>query len=257
MTRETIEEKDQLLIKKIREIVHSKKNKTDKGKPGRQFYTFGLSVFCVGLIIASLMIFRQAPGVNVAENPEPNVVEVVEKKDDVVAVTETKVAETTREAPPEETSLPDKEQGKTDVETSAVIPDPEPSIVMRGEEPAHSEPVENKVNSSGIQISEMVACISIDGRQYVSPQTVFSLKDNPKSYVWMNVLSENQPFSLTHVYYINGKKYCEVPLQVHYPRMRTWSNVTLTRPEHIGTWRVDVITENGERIGQTWFDVVQ
>jgi hypothetical protein len=72
----------------------------------------------------------------------------------------------------------------------------------------------------------------------------------------MDVRSKKQPFTLSHVYYANGQRYCEVPLKVNYPRTRTWSNVVLNKPEHVGQWRVDVVTENGEILDQIDFSVV-
>ena len=75
--------------------------------------------------------------------------------------------------------------------------------------------------------------------------------------VWMKVLSKKPPFTLTHVYYLNGQKYCEVPLAIRYHRMRTWSSVSLRSPDHIGKWRVDVIAENGTTLDQIAFTVVK
>jgi hypothetical protein len=61
---------------------------------------------------------------------------------------------------------------------------------------------------------------------------------------------------LTHVYSLNGNHYCDVPLQIPYPHMRTWSKITIDRDVHIGQWRVEVIAENGENLDQIEFTVV-
>ena len=73
----------------------------------------------------------------------------------------------------------------------------------------------------------------------------------------MKVISENPPFTLTHVYYFNKRKYSEVPLAIRYHRMRTWSSVTLKSPDHIGKWRVEVIDDSGAKLDQIEFAVVK
>ncbi len=108
-----------------------------------------------------------------------------------------------------------------------------------------------------IQIHKIVSCGSVIDRQYVLPKTRFSLKENPTPVVWMKVLSDNPPFTLTHVYYLNDRKYCEVPLSILYPHMRTWSSVTLKHPDHEGEWRVEVITGSGIKLDQIEFTVVE
>ncbi len=110
---------------------------------------------------------------------------------------------------------------------------------------------------SGIQIHEIVSCSSVSQKQYVSAKTIFSLKEESTPVVWMTVLADNPPFTLTHVYYVNGRRYCEVPLNIRYHRMRTWSNVTLNHPDHAGKWRVEVIAENGEKLKHIEFTVVE
>ena len=72
----------------------------------------------------------------------------------------------------------------------------------------------------------------------------------------MDVRSEKPPFQLRHVYYLNDRRYCVVPLDIRYPRMRTWSTVSLEYPTQAGKWRVDVETREGEVLSQVEFSVV-
>ena len=85
----------------------------------------------------------------------------------------------------------------------------------------------------------------------------FSLENGAKPVVWtwMNVLTDKPPQTLSHIYYLNGKRYCRVILPAPLPRTRTWSNVKLNKPEHAGSWRVDVVNSRGQVIARADFSV--
>lgn len=57
----------------------------------------------------------------------------------------------------------------------------------------------------------------------------------------MEVRSKSQPFVIKHKYYLNGAKHSDVSLNIKYPRMRTWSYVTIDKLDHIGAWKVDIV----------------
>ena len=107
-----------------------------------------------------------------------------------------------------------------------------------------------------IRIAEIVTCQGVKNKNAVSPKNQFSLQNNATPYVWMDVRSKKTPYKLRHVYYLNGRRYCTVPLAINYPRMRTWSNVTLRHQYEAGQWRVDVVTGKGEILSQAEFTVV-
>jgi hypothetical protein len=106
-----------------------------------------------------------------------------------------------------------------------------------------------------IRIAEIVTCQGVKNKNAVSPKNQFSLQNNATPYVWMDVRSKKTPYKLRHVYYLNGRRYCTVPLAIHYPRMRTWSNVTLRHQYEAGQWRVDVVTGKGEILSQAEFTI--
>ena len=107
-----------------------------------------------------------------------------------------------------------------------------------------------------IRIAEIITCLGVKNKNSLSPQKEFSLQKGATPYVWMDVRSKKTPYKLRHIYYLNGRRYCSVPLAIHYPRMRTWSNVTLRHQYETGNWRVDVVTKKGEVLSQVEFTVV-
>ena len=107
-----------------------------------------------------------------------------------------------------------------------------------------------------IRIAGITVSQNVRNKQPVSRKTEFSIKQGAKPYVWMDVRSEKPPFELRHVYYLNDRRYCVVPLDIRYPRMRTWSTVSLEYPTQIGQWRVDVETRDGEILSRVEFSVV-
>ena len=106
-----------------------------------------------------------------------------------------------------------------------------------------------------IRIAEIITCQGVKNKNALSSQKEFSLQKGAKPYVWMDVRSKKTPYKLRHIYYLNGRRYCAVPLAIQYPRMRTWSNVTLRHPYEAGSWRVDVVTEKSEILSQVEFIV--
>ncbi|MBI9090084.1 MAG: DUF2914 domain-containing protein [Desulfobacterium sp.] len=300
-----VEEKDQLLLKKMREALKKKEllNKEERireeeseKKPAWQRPGFWVVILCAGFILSGLMIFKKpspiiasnspAQGTEAAveeskamvatKNPDPiavaddrekapvlvAVADTKEKAPVLVAVAENKkmapvLATHGKETPPSmEIDLPEKEALLQRDAPRVFEEIPSPEIPAEQKAAVQPGPTEQMRISSGIRISEIVSCSRITQRQYSSPQKVFSLKKDATAAIWMNVVSEENPFTLTHVYYVNGRRYCAVPLEIQYQSMRTWSNVTLGHPSHIGEWRVEVMTDKGEKLDQIAFTVV-
>jgi hypothetical protein len=83
-------------------------------------------------------------------------------------------------------------------------------------------------------------CNGVYEREPLVKNDVFHPGDDKRAYLWMEVKSTAQPFVMQHIYYLNDRKYCEVSLEIRFPRMRTWSYVTLGSADQVGTWRVDI-----------------
>jgi len=106
-----------------------------------------------------------------------------------------------------------------------------------------------------IRITQSLACQVVEARQCISKQSVFTLNEHNNPHIWMNVRSQSLPHVLKHIYYHEGRKYAEIPLVIKYPHMRTWSNVTLQSPTRVGSWRVEIVTEDGHLLDQVMFRV--
>ncbi|MCP4118954.1 MAG: DUF2914 domain-containing protein [Desulfobacteraceae bacterium] len=275
MNREMIEDKDLFLLKKIREILENKENlKHEEDIPEKksvwQRAGFWLLILCAGGVMTGVMFFRNPSPIIASNNPGPGTEAAVEeikstvaaKIADPVEVVDTRemvpVQEIRREEapasmetdPPERDAVSQQEAARgCEGVSGPEVPGETTAAVMSG-------PAEETGISSGVRIAEIVSCSEITQREYEAPRKVFSLEKDATAAVWMNVVSDGQPFTLTHVYYLNGSRYCAIPLEIRYKSMRTWSNVTLGCREHIGEWRVEVVTGKGEILDRIEFTVV-
>lgn len=271
MSREKIEENDQRLIKKIREIVHNKEKIPAKKRHPWHGHHFWLPVLFVGLIVTGLMLFSKQPATIMPENLEAaprdtfenTEAPVVEPHPDQIAAADADGMAPSAgwqedAAPPAPPENDPPGIAAISRETASKPPETPLNTHRSAKKTASvlSQMTEQSSNPSNIRIHELVSCSSVSNRQYVSQKTIFSIKEESPPVVWMNVLSDNPPFTLTHIYYVNGRRYCEVPLEIRHPRMRTWSYVTVGNSDHHGQWRVEVTTDAGEKLGQIEFTVV-
>ena len=155
--------------------------------------------------------------------------------------------------------MPDIQAVQPVITKKKASPEPVPVLAPRVKTSGKiglSEIPEQISPETDMRIAEIVACQGVKNRQPVSRKNEFSLQQGATPYVWMDVRSKKTPYKLRHVYYLNGRRYCEVPLAIIYPRMRTWSNVTLRHPYETGQWRVDVVTRKGKILSQIKFSVI-
>lgn len=230
-----VEDRDKELVQKFRSVV----NRKEQQKKSR--IAVRLSVFVMsGLAVAFVFL---ASG---RLKHQPNRPGAIPSSPPVAAGPET----------PSASSSPEK-NGSTRLEKAgakSTIP------LKKRRYPARTASTASSVKKSDdIRITEIVTCKRVNGRRYISPQTVYSLKKdaNPDVWVWMELDAERKaiPCTLRHVYYLEGRKYTEVPLAIRHSSTRTWSNLSLNRPIHVGRWRVAVMTQKGETLSQIEFTV--
>ncbi len=107
-----------------------------------------------------------------------------------------------------------------------------------------------------ITITECMPCQKVVSRKCINEQYIFSIKDNPKPFIWMTVKTNNLPQTVKHIYYHKGNIYCEVPLVIRYTRMRTWSYVTMKNPSHLGNWKVQVVNDRDQILKEIDFVMI-
>jgi hypothetical protein len=260
MNRTSIEDRDRRLTKKFRNIVEEKKKLQQQTPQRRSWSVFtpagfimAASIIVVGIIFMVYLMIPERVLTDPSSSPEN--VEIASPKNP---------------ASMDQHTLTDVEKPDLPNEKPAqvLLSESVPVLSAEKEEPPHSEvlktpeavPIETLpeiVSTTDVTIHELVVCRRVKNRQYISPMNRFSLENGAKPVVWtwMNVLTDKPPQSLSHIYYLNGKRYCRVILPAAYPRTRTWSNVKLNRPEQAGSWRVDVVNSRGQVIARTDFTV--
>ncbi len=265
MNRDIIEKRDQEVVEKFRAVVATKERRKKKT---RIRLVGGLLVFgCVGLIfLYKQFAFSPVPTPSIYKSNITVLNQAVDEsvpsdtKTDTppLVLDEIQIAAVEKEMYPQ-SSEPDKPAAELSVPEKMVSPESvpvrTPHVKTSGKKGLSEIPMQ-LAREADIRIAEIVTCYGVKDRSAVGRQNVFSLKAGAKPYVWMDVRSKKIPYQLRHVYYLNGHRYCVVPLGVHYPRMRTWSNVTLRNRNEVGQWRVDVITRKGEILSQVQFTVV-
>lgn len=107
--------------------------------------------------------------------------------------------------------------------------------------PATVEAASETSDEEQISLVSAVVCEGVQDHQPLDAKDEFFTADSRRVYVWMEIRSKSQPFVITHNYYLNGQKHSEVHLNIKYPRMRTWSYVTIDKPDHIGDWQVEIV----------------
>ncbi len=265
MNRYIIEKRDNEVVEKFRAVVASRAQR----KKAARIRLFGmlLVVACAGLIFFYKHFTR--PLVPESVMTRSNTIALKRAADDGISLRQTEGLQppvTGTHQPPEIINVANPPSPKPDIQTAAlsipenkVTPEPVPVLKPRVKTSGKmglSENSSQTIMKTDIRIAEITTCQGVKYKRAVSPQNIFSLQKGAKPYVWMDVRSKKTPYKLRHVYYRNGRRYCAVPLVINYPRMRTWSTVTLRHPYETGQWRVDVITGKGETLSQVEFTVV-
>ncbi|MBC2717206.1 MAG: DUF2914 domain-containing protein [Desulfobacteraceae bacterium] len=265
MNRYIIEKRDKEVVEKFRAVVASKERRKKKAR----IRLFGvlLVIACAGLITFYKNLSQ--PPVPEAVMNKSNAIALNRAVDDSLSLQESEEIQVPAAEIIELSAISqdlNPQSPDSDIQSAElIIPEkkitPEPVPVLKPQVKTSgkmglSEIPMQPARETNIRIFEIVTCQGVKNKRAVSRQNIFSLQKGAKPYVWMDVRSKQTPYKLRHVYYLNGRRYCEVPLTIHYPRMRTWSNVTLRNKNEAGQWRVDVVTRKGELLSQVEFTVV-
>jgi hypothetical protein len=262
--RQIIEGKDRDVVKKFRAVAAGKEKK--KRKKSRERIGALLIVCCIGLLLVlknvswqrlpvTAMAVKQSKDISKTDSQPPllktetgfQIFKQAElpavdlkKKDPSPVISSKDIASKIK--------IPRYAKDKKEIENSGLL--------IVAEKKVASGSLNSKSKPGAIQIAKILTCRSVDDRRHISPQKVFSVKKDSHVFVWMDVQSKKLPCTLTHVYFVNGRRYCVIPLTIGYSRMRTWSNISLDGYNDEGKWRVDVVTDKGETIAKAEFAVI-
>src|SRR5207248_1211378 len=100
------------------------------------------------------------------------------------------------------------------------------------------------------QVEKIALGTGVEARDLVGEATEFDVSVG-RIYCWTKIISQNVPTTIKHVWYADGEQVAEVPLNINYPSVRTWSSKAISA----GKWRVEVVSESGDVLASTDFTV--
>ncbi len=271
MSDPQIENRDQEVISKFRSVVYDKERQKKKKKIRAGLTGGFLAVCCVGLLAVFLYFGGEKDADTARYYSDRIALDTIDNSNPPSPSTEGTLPVETGQA--SRAPANDKNLDGGPIKTIAVPAYPDKktptnniSLAKASDKPLKSlteeTPVEPKRAPDpreGIRIERLVPCLKVENRQYISPQTEFSIEKDgqPDVWVWMDVRSEKMelPYTLRHVYFFNNRRHASVTLNIKYPRMRTWSNITLENDKYAGKWRAEVLTEDGRKLSQAEFNV--
>lgn len=101
-------------------------------------------------------------------------------------------------------------------------------------------------NSSGIEVANIAVCTSVESKQPMGTDSVFS-SDVGKLYCFTKLTSDTDSSQISHVWFYNDKQMAKIDLPMNAKSWRTWSAKTIW-PAWKGNWRVEIQDSNGNII---------
>lgn len=124
------------------------------------------------------------------------------------------------------------------------------AVLSLGATVAAQAPQQQAEAPSPYQVEKIALGIGVESRELVGEATEFDVSAG-RIYCWTKINSQIVPTTITHVWYADEEQAAEVPLNINYPSMRTWSSKAIWT----GKWRVEVVSETGEVLASTDFTV--
>ena len=105
-----------------------------------------------------------------------------------------------------------------------------------------------KVNSITLSVNRYSLCTRVENREPVG-ELLNTDSTVSRIYFWTEIISQNSPASIEHIWFHNGGEVARVKLNITNPRFRTWSSKNLVT----GEWEVKAVTESGDVLASTTF----
>ena len=120
--------------------------------------------------------------------------------------------------------------------------------------PVHRTPVAQLQSANNMRVTRAVASSEVTNKNPTGLSDSFQWSTE-KVYIWTMIECDQPPSSIRHVYYFKGQKANDVVLKVKSPQWRTWSYKTLLDKRYIGSWRVDITSDEGDVLQSVFFEV--
>jgi hypothetical protein len=127
----------------------------------------------------------------------------------------------------------------------------EPVDTMMAKTEVHEETAEEPVTMTKFTVESMACGTAVEDRELQGQADTFPM-DTEKVYCWCLITGCEEQTTIEHVWYYGGEEIARVPLEIPYPRMRTWSSKTMM-PEWAGDWKVELVDDTGKALSTVSF----
>ena len=105
-----------------------------------------------------------------------------------------------------------------------------------------------------LTVEDLTLCTSIEDRQPMGADITF-YNDVERVYCFSKILGAGELSAITHIWYYDDKEMARIEMFVKSKSWRTWSSKKIVSP-WVGSWRVDIIDEDGEVIASKKFEII-
>jgi hypothetical protein len=105
---------------------------------------------------------------------------------------------------------------------------------------------------AAVRVEKIAVGTAIDNKEISGEASQFAASVN-RVYCWVKVAADQVPAALKVVWSADGKKEAEVPLDIKYTSMRTWSSKNVWP----GSWKVEAVDNSGTVLSSKEFTIAQ
>ncbi len=109
---------------------------------------------------------------------------------------------------------------------------------------------EEAVTSKDLQIDQISVGTAVENKELTGTASDFDASIT-RVYCWTKIAAANPPAKIKHIWYADDKKEAEVPLDINYASMRTWSSKNVWP----GRWKVDITDAVGSVLSSVEFTI--
>jgi|SRR5437879_885918 len=103
---------------------------------------------------------------------------------------------------------------------------------------------------AAIKVEKIAVGTAIDNKEISGEASAFD-SSATRLYAWTKISTDQAPVIIKHIWSQGGKEEANVPLEIKYNAMRTWSSKSVWP----GSWKVDVTDDQGKVLASKEFTV--